>query len=240
MEPKLPPSGWADDSLTEYIEAAYRQRFATFVNRKDWFQRLASLDQCFMRVVATDWVAPTDIPPLLFFRCHSAYRVACEHAMAGQAAETFPQIRVCLEYAVYALHIHKNPGFDETWLRRHDDDDAMNAVKDEFTIGNIRATIGKADQHTAKVFNELYQTAIDFGGHPNERSVTGSLTINEQNGRMERQQIYLHADDLMLDHVLKTTAQTGVCALKIFQEVFTARFELLGVRAELLKLRKGL
>ena len=75
---------------------------------------------------------------------------------------------------------------------------------------------------------------------PNEQSVTGSLVINEQNDRKEFLQIYLHGDGLMLDHALKTTAQSGVAALEILQEVFAARFELLGVRAELLELRKGL
>ncbi len=124
--------------------------------------------------------------------------------------------------------------------KRHDDEAAMKAVKREFTVSNIRVTIGKANQHAAKVFDELYQRTIDFGAHPNERSITGSLAIIEQNDRKEFQQMYLHGDGLTLDHALKTTAQTGLCALEIFQEVFAARFELLGVRTELLELRKGL
>ena len=238
--PKLPPPGRPADSLTEFFEAAYHNRFATFANKKDWVDRLVRLDQCFMRI-ATDWLNPPDmITPFLFLRCHSAYRAACEHAFAGQVVDTFPQVRACLEYAGYALHIHKNTGLGETWLRRHDDAATMTAVKSAFTVSNIRATIGKSNQHAAKVFNELYQRAIDFGGHPNERSVTGSLAIIEQGDRKEFLQIYLHSDDLALDHALKTTAQTGLCALEIFQEVFAARFELLGVRAELLELRKGL
>ncbi len=89
VEPKLPPPGWADDSLTEYIENAYRQRFATFANKRDWFQRLARLDRCFLRVVK-DWINPPDIlTPLLFIRCHSAYRVACEHAWQAKLPKLF-------------------------------------------------------------------------------------------------------------------------------------------------------
>jgi hypothetical protein len=240
MEPISPPPGWGVDSLTKFLDAASRNRYATFVNKKDWFRRLAEVDDCFMRV-AKDWLNPRDmLAPHLFLRSHAAYRAACEHALAGQVADTFPQIRASIEYAGYALYIYKNPEFGEMWLKRHGDATTMNAVKDTFQIRKIRLTIEKANQHAAKVFNELYQRAIDFGAHPNERSVTGNLRITDLDGRKLFEQIYLHGDGAPLIHALKTTAQTGVCALEIFQEIFGPRFELLGVRAELLELRKGL
>lgn len=239
-QPLPPPQGWGADSLTEFLETAYQNRWATFTNKSDWFRRLARLDACFMRI-AKDWLNPSDIiAVLLFLRCHAAYRAVCEHALAGQVSALFPQVRACLEYAGYALHIHKNTGLGETWLRRHDNESTMISVKDEFTVSNIRATIGKTNQQAARVFKELYDRAIDFGGHPNERAITSNLAIKEAEDRKEFQQIYLHGDSLALEHGLKTTAQTGVCALEIFQEIFSARFELLGVRNELLELRKGL
>jgi hypothetical protein len=235
-----PPSGWGADHLSAFIETAHRNRFATFANKRVWFQRLQGIDDCFMRVAA-DWLNPMDITtPHLFLRSHAAFRAACAHAMAGQIAETFPMLRSCLEYAGYGLHMHLHPGADETWLRRHDNEAAMKAVKAEFTISSVRASIEKVNRHAAKVFDSLYQRSIDFGGHPNERSVTGNMRMVKLEGRTEFQQVYLHDDSLMLDHGLKTTAQAGVCALEILQEVFTARFELLGVRVKLLDLRRGL
>jgi len=235
-----PPDDWTADSLTEFLEAAYRNRFGMFANKKDWSQRLINLDGCFVQV-AKEWLNPRNLITTLFFlRCHSAYRAACEHAMAGQVTDAFPQIRACLEYAGYALHIHNNPELAETWLRRHDDEIAKKAVKKEFTVSNVRATIEKANRQAAKVFSDLYERAIDFGGHPNEQAITGSLKMTDQGDRKLYESIYLHGDGLALDHALKTTAQTGVCALEILQEAFPERFELLGVRAALLDLRKGL
>ena len=241
MDNKLsPPPGWTEDSLTEFIETAYRNRFATFANKKDWSQRLTNLDGCFMRV-AKEWLNPRNpVTPLFFLRCHSAYRAACENAMAGQVSDAFPQIRVCLEYDGYALHLHKNPELAEMWLRRHDDEAAMKAVRNEFTVSNVRATIGTANLQAARVFGNLYDRAIDFGGHPNERAITGSLKITDLGDRKSYDSIYLHEDGPELDYALTTTAQTGVCTLEILQEVFPERFELLGVRADLLELRKGL
>lgn len=240
LKPLRAPPGWAEDTLSEFLELAHRNRFATFANKNAIFERLQRIDASFMRV-AKDWLNPSDITtPHLFLRSHAAFRAACEHAMAGQVAEVFPLLRSCLEFAGYALHIHLNPGFDELWLRRHDDEAAMKAVKNEFTIFNVRNSIEGANRHAANVFNELYQRTIDFGGHPNERAITGNMRMLKQPGRTEFQQVYLHDDSLMLDHGLRTTAQTGVCALEILQDVFKARFEILGVRAELLELRKGL
>jgi hypothetical protein len=105
---------------------------------------------------------------------------------------------------------------------------------------SARETIEKANQHAAKVFDQLYERAIDFGGHPNERAITESMTVIDRSDRKSYESIYLHGDGLAMDHALRTTAQTGVCALEILQAVYPARFELLGVRADLLKLRKGL
>lgn len=235
-----PPDGWLDDSLTEFLETAHRNRFATFANKQALSQRLIALDACFVHV-AKDWLNPSNLLiSFLFLRCHSAYRAACTHAMAGQVTDTYPQIRACLEYAGYALYMHKNSGLAETWLKRHDDDATMKAVKREFTIANIRTTVERVDQHAAKVFAELYERAIDFGAHPNERAITGSLEVIDQDKRKSYESIYLHGDSSALDYALKTTAQTGVCALEILQAIYPERFEILGVRADLLELRKGL
>lgn len=239
MEKDSPP-GWGQDALTEFMSVTYQNRFATFANKKDWFDRLIGIDGCFM-TISDGWINPSNIiSASLLFRCHASFRAACEHATAGQVTEAFPQLRACLECAGYALHIYKNAGTDKIWLKRQDSDAAMGAVISEFKQGNIRATIQAANRHAAKRYHDLYQTTIDLGAHPNERSVTGNLRIIDQGDSKKLQQVYLHSDGLPLMHALKTTAQVGVCSLEILQEAFAARFELLGVHAEILRLRKGL
>ena len=240
MDEQLPPPPeWGTDSLTKFIEAAYRNRYATFANKKEWFERLSALDACFVRI-ADGWINPQNpLTPMLFMRCHSAYRAACEHAMAGQVPEAFPQIRACLEYAAYALHIHKNPDVGLTWLERNGDKPSKSAARNEFTPARIRATIEKANQHAANVFNELYERSIDFGAHPNVAGVLVSLEMTKFEGRKEYKSSYLQGDGDALDHTLKTTVQAGICALEVLIEAFSERFELLGVNARLLELRKG-
>lgn len=240
LEPLPPPPRWGVDELTKYIETAHRNRLATFVKKSGSMQALIRIDACFVKT-AKGWTNPTDlITPMLLLRCHSAFRVACEHAMAGQVAEVFPLVRICLEYAAYALHIKNNPDLADIWLRRHDDEAAMKAVKNKFLIAKLVATIAKVDKHAADVFTSLYQNAIDFGAHPNERAITGSLVIKRENGKIEIQTKYLHDDDSAFDYVLKATTQSGVCALELLAGVFGPRFELLGIKSEILSLRRGL
>ena len=191
--------------------------------------------------VTEGWVNPPDIiSPLLFLRAHSAYRAACEHALAGQAGELFTQLRACLERAGYGLLIGKTPGLGEVWLNRHKDEASMEASKKAFTVRAIIDCLASLDRDGARRFQTFYQLTIDFGAHPNERGVTGNLAIMENDGRKQFLQIYMHGEGPAMDHGIVTTARIGVCALETLQNLYIARFELLGVRAEILEIRRGL
>lgn len=236
----LAPPGWGNDSLSAFLETAHHNRMSTFVQKKDWYQRLAGIDACYA-LITKDWQDPEDkIAALFFVRALGAFRAACEHALAGQVAEIFPEARTCIEIAGYALHIHKNPALGEIWLKRHDDVASKKASKNQFTPTAVRGTIEKANRKAAEVYADLYQLCIDLGAHPNERSLTRNMRITQSEDGSLHEQVLLHSDGLSLEHGLKTAAQAGVCALEIFQEIFGKRFDRLGVRAELLQLRRGL
>lgn len=235
-----PPPGWGCDGLTEFLETAHQNRFATFTNKNAEYQRLSHIDECFTRI-GGEWINPPNlVTPLLFFRCHAAFRATCEHAMSGQIIDTFVSIRNLIETAGYALHIYRNPGMDEIWLRRHDDEASMKAAKSEFKIANVRKSIRAANRNGEDVFRMLYERSIDFGGHPNERAITGSMSLVEEESRSNYQLLLLQGDGLPLDHALKSAAQAGVCALDILGDVFSARYELLGVRERMPALKSGL
>ena len=91
------PTGWGTDDLSAFIRQAYRNRLATYVNKKVEYDRLKRIDWCFA-TVAKDWLNPPDlISPLLFLRAHATFRAACEAAFSGQSGELYPMLRACLE-----------------------------------------------------------------------------------------------------------------------------------------------
>lgn len=236
----MAPRGWGGDQLTDLMERAHQNRFATFQNKPE-FQRLIAINDCFHKA-SDKWTNPTNpVAALLLIRSHAAFFAACEKATSSALADTFPHIRTCLEYAAYALHVEVTPGLTERWLRRHENEAAKTAVIRAFAVGNLRASIKKKDRHTEAVFSRLYEDSIDFGAHPNERSVSGSLAIREAaDGDREVEQLWFHGDGQTLDYLLRTTSQAGICALQILQNVFPGRFELLGINSRILELRQGL
>ncbi|WP_454648582.1 hypothetical protein [Bradyrhizobium liaoningense] len=175
---------------------------------------------------------------MLFIRCHGAYRTACSLAMSGQAAECYVQCRSVLEYAAYAVHINRNPKLGKTWLDRHVDDAGMKAAKKAFQHVTVAESVKAANRHAAERFETVYQRTIDFGGHPNERSVTTNIKMTEEPDRREMLAILQHGDGIQLDMALKTTAQCGMIALEMLETIFGAKFELLGIRAAMLDLRR--
>jgi len=86
----------------------------------------------------------------------------------------------------------------------------------------------------------LNQRTIDFGGHPNERSVTGSMKMIEEPDKRVMVAVMLHGDDAALDMALKSVAQCAMVSLEMLQIPYNAKFELLAIKAAMLELRKGL
>jgi hypothetical protein len=65
--------------------------------------------------------------------------------MSGQAVETYVVLRSCIEYAVYALHINKNPNLTELWLRRHDDGASTRSMRRQFEHVRVIKTLQDTD-----------------------------------------------------------------------------------------------
>jgi hypothetical protein len=157
--------------------------------------------------------------------------------MTGMPTEAYPLCRAVLEQAGYAFLIHAKPDLGEVWLRRHDGPMEKKAVRKAFTPAEIKAALGKTDMGLQKVFDSLYEHSIDFGGHPNERSLTSNLSLTER-GRTRTFKIqYLQGNTTWVRAAIRNTARSGLFALFAFQHIMAARFQLLGIRDEMNSLR---
>ena len=237
---KASPPGWGDDQLSQFLEIAHQNRFATFHNKKFEFQRLLDIDDCFS-LVGKSWNNPASlVTPMLYFRSHAAFRSACEHSMAGQIVDAFVSIRSVIETAGYAAHLNQNPDLEEIWLRRNDNEDCKNLTRKNFEISRIKKSIKSNNISILKVFELLYERSIDFGAHTNEGAITGSMHVREIGADKDYQFSMLHSDGLPLDHALRSVAQAGVCGLEIFGGVFSGRYNQLGLFGRLPALKRGL
>ena len=235
-----PPPNWEANPLSTFLQATHNNQMVTAARKRVPFSRLSQIDRMFVRV-AENIVNPANITAInLFYRCHSAFRAACGASMAGQVTESFALNRSCLENAAYALHIQDNPGHDMIWWERNSSKRHKQAVRDTFALGALRATVSKHDSRLSAVFDELYERAIDFGGHPNQFGVASGMSITEGPERTAIKHTYLHANSIQMDITLKTTAQVGICALRLAQFMMPQKFLLLGVRDGILNTERGL
>ena len=238
--PATTPPGWAKDDLTKFLQATHQQQYATFHNKKQAVGPLTAIDELFVRV-SRNWVNPlSEVEAMLCLRCHAAFRAAAGERWPVRRVECYRQCRGMLENAAYAVHIHRDPSLAMLWLNRHRDEAGMKASKKAFHHIPVAAAVAAANQHAGKRYEDLYQQTIDWGGHPNERSVTGNLKMIEERDRRIMLAIMLHGDGVELDLALKTAARCGTVSLELLQVLYNARFELLGVNAAMLDLSKGL
>ena len=177
---------------------------------------------------------------MFLMRSHSGYRVACQLAMSGQVAESFPVLRTSLEYSLYALHIHKNPPAFKLWFMRNQNANSKKAMLKEFTTQKIKQTLKTVDPKLFKVVDELYQQFIDLGAHPNPMAIAKSLTVTDTDEGTEFAIEYLHGRSIAVYDVMLATAKAGLTILRIFENIIPERFEIVGASAAIQELRKSL
>jgi len=235
-----PPPAWGHDELTKLFDLARANEYATFANYKSEIGRLLDIDRAYRKGIdglnhSKDWFAG-----FFLLRAHSNLVAACRLAWAGQIPECYAILRSCLENALYGVYLAQNPKSRETWLRRHESDEAMRAVKDEFKIRSMLDLAQRLDKPEADVAHHLYERTIDYGAHPNERALLQTLQINESDDHIQFKIVYLEGDSDQLKLSLKTTSQVGVCGLALFRSVYRERFNILDLTNMLDHIKKGL
>ena len=73
--------------------------------------------------------------------------------------------------------IFNKPELEAIFTNRHVSAADIHAQKEAFRISEIGNVIELFDSQLAKIFNELYQRSIDFGGHPNPRGTFSAMRI---------------------------------------------------------------
>lgn len=235
---KTKPTNWGKDKLSDFLENCENNQLATYENKKDAYNKLKEVDDCFQITIEHLKNCRPHISVLLFLRAHSAFRAACRLAMAGQFVETFPLCRVVLENGLYAFHIYKNNESELIWVNRENDETTLRAAKNEFTYRNVLNTLKAEEIKLSEIANTLYRRTISYGAHPNEAGVTNSLQVNEEDTKTKLKQIYLHGDSIQLDLLLKNVAQCGLFPLKIAQKMWNFRVEFIGVSQRIDNLEK--
>ncbi|WP_315741552.1 MULTISPECIES: hypothetical protein [unclassified Bradyrhizobium] len=225
------------DNLEEFFSVTTSNRAANAARFQAEYRILRRINMC-LTAPGKHMTNPKPIMcGILFLRCQYAYKAAVGMSLSGQVTESFQMMRSCLEYAAYALAIFEKPELEAVWMSRNMTTDGMRAQKAAFRISEVRSAVERFDKRLAEIFNENYERAIDFGGHPNPHATMSTITMDNADLTGSFTVDALSVDPKVIRHAMKSTAQVGLTAAHIFQHIFPTKFELLGVKREMQKLR---
>lgn len=234
------PPGWGKDPLSEFMDTARHNSFATFSNCPSQYGVLTAIDGVYRYAIDNLINTPEWFAAFFLLKSHSAYLGGAALSVSGQCGETYMVLRGCIEAALWGLYLSRHKDSRETWLQRHNDESSLKRVKAEFKIINLFAELKMTDSAMHKTAKALYDRTIDYGAHPNEAALTSLMNKTEDGSAIRFNLSYLSGDTPAFRLALKTTAQVGVCSLLIFKNVFRERFTILGIDEKINRLKQGL
>jgi hypothetical protein len=102
-------------------------------------------------------------------------------AMTGHVAACFPVLRTALESACYGFLIAKDADLSAVWADRHKDADSKKVCRKAFgsAVTDVAKLVEREQPGGGQWLSDAYDAAIDFGAHPNIKSVFGHVRILE-------------------------------------------------------------
>lgn len=119
-----------------------------------------------------------DISPTTGFLAMNSYMMlmsAVRQALSGHAVSVFPIARVALESASYAYLCACDEAIEKVWLQRHVSRRALERCRRELTVKKAVDKLKSLSPEMAEFVISNYDASIDFGAHPNRRSVFNHL-----------------------------------------------------------------
>ena len=212
------PADWGKDSVSEFIEIARNNMFATFSNLPRQYTVLKDINDLYKYVIDNLINSPEWFAAFFLLRAHSAYLGSVSFAICGQCAETYMVLRGCLEAAIYGLYLSRNKSGQEIWLSRHDNEKSLRRVKGEFQIVKLLNFLESIDLNIYKTTKLLYDRTIDYGAHPNELALTSLLRKTEEESNIHFSLNYLSGNTPALPFSHENNCPSWLMLSVYFQE----------------------
>lgn len=155
-----------------YLKAAQAAERDSLEEHKGLLAFAGELDRHFRTLVTGQAYCSHPAIDLLGMNAHASYLAALSTALRGQSPPTFMVIRGCIESAAYAFLIGDDESDGDIWFRREED---PQAVKAKFTVNRAVQKLMSVDRNLSDLLRSSYEWTIEFGAHPNKRSILDHL-----------------------------------------------------------------
>ncbi len=225
-----------DLTLRDYLASADETTRDLLSEPNEFVAAAALADKLFAEDL---WAGDIDLPPVPALLALDAYMVllsAIRTAMSGHERAIYPLLRTALESGCYVHRMVQEPDLQDVWLNRHSSEQAYKLCRRRFSsaVADTAKSIGRREASYGQMIMDAYDAAIDFGGHPNLRSVLlhTSFSVDERAAFQGVQLVSLYGADsaqvkralvacldyalaigLVLIHSLPAASSKGVAAL---------------------------
>jgi hypothetical protein len=164
-----------DKSLDEYISTGNAITAELQASGSPLMDALKEFFDFFRKDLWSDNAGMSVNQSLLSLHAFLIYTSAVRMTLTGHVAATFPLFRTALEAACYAFLMGQDRSLEDIWAKRHASEQSARLCRKKFTsavrdAARIIEKAGGGQGHGAWI-EDCYQSSIDFGAHPNPRSV---------------------------------------------------------------------
>lgn len=171
-----------DKSLGAYLDIASNAFVEAKVHLGPSLNHLNDIDDLYNSLFEEmgSYIKPA-IAAVLILNGHACLRSAISLALGGQIIPVFMSLRGTLESMMYANAIVANPDLGDVWLHRDKDKAAREKCKDEFAIWKMFKFLKETlNPDFSEGIRDIYDSTIDFGAHPNSKSLLSSLRLDSE------------------------------------------------------------
>jgi hypothetical protein len=169
-----------EHELRYFLQLAGDQCKETLDELKGPLKFMGDVDSLYMDFIPDAAGIKPATASILLLNAHASLRAAMHLALSGQLVPVFMTMRGSIESALYANSMVANPALEDVWLNRDRDKRARQTCRQEFTSGKMFDYLSNAqDREFSDRIREIYDSTIDFGAHPNSRSLISSTRIEK-------------------------------------------------------------
>lgn len=223
-----------EETLSQFLKGIQGNEQLNWVQHKDITPVLERAHRLFHEVhekTLEDSVPTREIVSILLPRIIASWTAGVRVVLGGQAIESLPLFRLCLEQSLYGLHISLDPNFparQNIWKRRDDSADALRKCRNEFKWSKVRDTCKGINEETANLVDGLYKMMIGFGAHPNSRGILGLVSPAENNSDYLAAHIVYNYPRLTGETLLGA-ALVASATLQVFQLLYPEHFTIMDI-----------
>jgi len=162
-----------DGSLDRYVEAGNETTKELLEGNGTAVTALRALHEFFSENLWRETEGDRPIPLTLSLSGFTLFLAGVRMALSGHALAVHPLLRTALESACYGFLTAGDESLEPIWTNRHESSEARRECRRAFqaAVPQVAKALNDLQPNSGDLINDAYEAAIDFGAHPNPRSI---------------------------------------------------------------------